>query len=199
MELLPPYNIIKKFHPDFNLKLFCHNMKEDKRVGSQSKRFQDVIRYYCNEDINENNFRHYAESTKQALALVKDETIFTCICSHQKCIKKCLIQHIPSQEIFLVGSKCYAEFSNRLVSEYKIISKNRNKLLKEQKNKENDYQIIKKMIVNFGKYKGKTFDNIDENYAEYIITNFDKIHKSIKLYYRVVDFFCLKFNLELEV
>jgi len=55
------------------------------------------------------------------------------------------------------------------------------------------------MIVNFGKYKGKTFDNIDENYAEYIITNFDKIDKSIKLYYRVVDFFCLKFNLELEV
>lgn len=37
-----------------------------------------------------------------------------------------------------------------------------------------EYQNIKNMIVNFGhKYKGLTFDNIDETYACFIITTFN--------------------------
>ena len=58
-----------------------------------------------------------------------------------------------------------------------------------------EYQNIKNMIVNFGhKYKGLTFDNIDETYACFIITTFNKINNSTILYNQVVDFFCKKFN-----
>jgi len=211
MELNPKYNIYQKYHPDLNLKLFCHNMNYEKGIGSQPKRFQDVIRYYCDGDIDENNFCHYAESCSQALAIIKNQGLFTCICSHPKCIKKCLIQHKISKKIFLVGSKCWEELFNRLVAEYKVISKNRNKLLKQhekdlQKQKQNDekdlqkqkqdYEIIKNMIVNFGRYQGQTFDDIDDKYVLYIIKDFEKIHKSIKLYYRVVKFFCNKINFD---
>jgi hypothetical protein len=62
-----------------------------------------------------------------------------------------------------------------------------------------EYQNIKNMIVNFGIYKGKTFNDIDEKYSIYIISSINKIDDSKILYYKVVDFFCEKFNFNLEL
>jgi len=67
---------------------------------------------------------------------------------------------------------------------------------KELQKQKEDYNIIKNMIVNFGKYKGQTFNDIDDSYVLYIIKDFEKIHKSKKLYYRVVKFFCNKIDFD---
>ena len=79
---------------------------------------------------------------------------FTCICSKSECIINNMIRYKPTNEIFLVGTVCYEDTFPRLKEENKINRKFRKKLY-------TTYQKIENMTVNFGKYKGFTFNDID--------------------------------------
>ena len=215
------YNIIKKLHPILEIECNYHTGQPESiyklEVKDKVKRFIDVLIYKCG-DIIEDNYELVDDDNDIMIALAKAEATgyeFTCICTKSRCKINKMIRYKPTNELFLVGTICNEETFPRLKEENKLNRKLRKKLLKQhekdlqkqhekdlqkqqkelQKQKE-DYEIIKNVIVNFGRYQGQTFDDIDDKYALYIIKDFDKIHKSIKLYYRVVKFFCNKINFD---
>jgi len=193
-------------------------------VNNKVQRFIDVLIYKCG-DIIEDNYELVDDDNDIMIKLAKAEATryeFTCICTKRKCKINKMIRYKPKNELFLVGTICNEETFPRLKEENKLnriirkkIFKQHEKDLQNQKQKEEkdlqkqkqndekelqkqkeDYNIIKNMIVNFGKYKGQTFNDIDDSYVLYIIKDFEKIHKSKKLYYRVVKFFCNKIDFD---
>ena len=205
MESNPKYNIIKKVHPDFGIELYCHNMEDEKNVGNKYERFCNVLEYYCN-DLDENNYCHMAETWGQALKIIQNKDKFTCICSKKDCQEKCFIKHKPTKKIFLIGSKCWTNTFTNLIDPYKEIKKYRNKILKkyekdveyQKQRQQNIYDIISRTKLHFGKHKDKTFNEIPETYVIWMMQHIDKIHPTKHVHDSIIDFFCKKFNLELE-
>lgn len=207
MELSPPYNIIKKVHTDFGIELYYHNMEDEPNVGNKNDRYCNVLQYYCG-DLDENNYCHMKESAEKALQIITNKNKFTCICTQKMCKEKCFIQHKPSKKIFLIGSKCWTNTFTTLIDPYKEIKKYRNKILKkhekdleyQKQRKKELYDIVSKTKLHFGKYKNtKTYNEIPESYVIWIMQHIDKIHPLKHIHDSIINFFCEKFNLELEV
>jgi len=196
------YNIIKKFHPILEIECNYHtgqrepNGKLEVSGKLKVQRFIDVLNYKCG-DVNEENYELINDDYDIMMKLAKAEATrytFTCICSKSECRINNMIRYKPTNEIFLVGAVCYGDTFPRLRDENIENRKSRKKLY-------TTYQKIENMTVNFGKYKGFTFNDIDEWYAINIIIipkDFTKINNSEKIYNKVELFFSIKFNLEIK-
>ena len=111
-----------------------------------------------------------------------------------------------NKKIFMIGSKCWTNTFTNLIDPYKEIKKYRNKILKkyekdveyQKQRQQNIYDIISRTKLHFGKHKDKTFNEIPETYVIWMMQHIDKIHPTKHVHNSIIDFFCKKFNLELE-
>ena len=208
------FEIIKIFHKELGFELYEHN-KQGSMIDPKLKKdlWLSVLFYFTGsileEDFTFEESEHVYYELQNIENDINNKTInFSCFCTQNNCKKIHLIVHKSTGKRFLTGIDCFKDRFNRLYSELKEHKKNlrllRKKKLKEQQlqNLEQQRQLqqritVSETIVKFGKYKGKTYNDWDEKYTEYMLCKTECFEdpRYQNNNNKIKDYLCNKFNI----